>query len=285
MAIRVERDEGDLPHQQVLAAHRYCPVGPRSVLPFSTVAQYFEERADPIVVDIVSHDPHACGVRFQLLTYWFLVGTLFSELILIARTYALWGCNNLILYFTIFASALMIPHAFYIVYDMLRLNMTSFAENDPVVRAFGCMPAIDDSGSWPAFVYLICAELMVVLLTLLKRYLEPIAFADSSSYSSVLLYTMYRDGTWFWAIVLVFSVVNLLVMFLAPKELRFSMQQSLRTVHSALCTRVLLNLRKAAAIGSNSRADEFTIMTTLALESLPMFAPSRDEDPEEEEEV
>nr|VWP00776.1 Uncharacterized protein [Ganoderma boninense] len=116
-----------------------------------------------VLVDIVSHDPHACGVRFQLLTYWFLVGTLFSEhlntVILIARTYALWGCNKLILYFTIFAAALMIPHALYIVYEMLQLNMKSFAENGPVVREFGCMPAINDSDSWPAFVYLICAEL------------------------------------------------------------------------------------------------------------------------------
>ncbi|KAI1789431.1 hypothetical protein LXA43DRAFT_1096318 [Ganoderma leucocontextum] len=229
-----------------------------------------------VLVDIVSHDPQACAVRFQLLTYWFLVGTLFSEFILIARTYALWGCNKLILYFTLFAAALMIPHSFYVVYDMLRLNLKSFADNGPVIRALGCMPAINDSGCWPAFVYLICAELMVVLLTLLKRYLDPVAFGDSSSYSSVLLYTMYRDGTWFWGIVLVFSIVNLLVMFLAPRELRFSMQH-------ALCTRVLLNLRKAAASASNSRADEFTVMTTLALESLPMFAPGGDEDPEGEE--
>ena len=105
------------------------------------------------------------------------------------------------------------------------------ADSGPVIRAFGCMPAINDSDSCPAFVYLICAELsksiittmrrplltvsiVVVLLTLLKRHLEPLAFgtssisvpspllssfavADSSSYSSVLLYTMYRDGLWF----------------------------------------------------------------------------------------
>ena len=63
------------------------------------------------------------------------------------------------------------------------------------------------------------------------------------------------------------------------------MRRSLRTAHSALCTRVLLNLRKAAASGMNSRAGEFTVMTTLALDSLPMFAPCDDEDGEGEDAV
>ncbi|TBU54388.1 hypothetical protein BD310DRAFT_936058 [Dichomitus squalens] len=43
-----------------------------------------------VLVDIVSRDPSACALRFQLLTYWFIIGTLCSEFILIARTYALW---------------------------------------------------------------------------------------------------------------------------------------------------------------------------------------------------
>ena len=61
--------------------------------------------------------------------------------------------------------------------------------------------------------------------------------------------------------------------------------RAVRTVHSALCTRVLLNLRKAAASASNSRADGLTTMTTLALESLPMFAPGSDEDLEGEDAI
>ena len=61
--------------------------------------------------------------------------------------------------------------------------------------------------------------------------------------------------------------------------------RSVRTVHSALCTRVLLNLRKAAASASNSRPDGLTTMATLALESLPMFAPHSDEDLEGEDAI
>ena len=53
----------------------------------------------------------------------------------------------------------------------------------------------------------------------------------------------------------------------------------LRTAHSALCTRVLLNLKKAAASAPNSGMGEFTVMA-LAIESLPMFAPREGEEAE-----
>ncbi|TBU54387.1 hypothetical protein BD310DRAFT_828155 [Dichomitus squalens] len=245
---------------------------------------YFFNKYSPFVdivllvqVDITSHDADACALQFQLLTYWLIVGVLCSEFILIVRTYALWGGDRHILYFNIYAAALMTPHAFYVAYDMLRINLKSFGDDAQMVRILGCMPAINDFGVWPAFVYMICAELMVVLSTLLKRYLDHASFADGSSRSSILLTTLYRDGTWFWAVVLVFSVVNLLMMFLAPRELSFLLQESLRTVHSALCTRVLLNLRKAAASTSYLGVGEFTV-NTMALESLPMFAPLGEEE-------
>ena len=43
-----------------------------------------------------------------------------------------------------------------------------------------------------------------------------------------------------------------------------SPDRPLRVVHSALCTRVLLNLRKAAARGSRTEVGDFTIQTTVA---------------------
>ena len=43
-----------------------------------------------------------------------------------------------------------------------------------------------------------------------------------------------------------------------------ALDRSLRVVHSALCTRVLLNLRKAAADGFRNDVGDFTIQTTIA---------------------
>ncbi|EJF63573.1 hypothetical protein DICSQDRAFT_167634 [Dichomitus squalens LYAD-421 SS1] len=155
-----------------------------------------------VQVDIMSHDADACALQFQLLNYWLIVGVLCSEFILLVRTYALWGGDRHILYFMIFAAALMTPHAFYVAYDMLRVNLKSFGDDAQTVRILGCMPAINDFDVWPANVYMIYAELVVVLLTLLKRYLDDVSFADHNSRMSILMTTLYRDGTCFWAVVL-----------------------------------------------------------------------------------
>ncbi|KAI0701637.1 hypothetical protein C8Q76DRAFT_802604 [Earliella scabrosa] len=85
---------------------------------------------------------------------------------------------------------------------------------------------------------------------------------------SVLVQTLYRDGIHFYCIVLGFTIVNVLVMLFGPEGLTSVMQILLRVIHSALCTRVLLNLRKAAtdstcliawdALGGGAEQDEGT---------------------------
>ncbi|PIL27848.1 hypothetical protein GSI_11002 [Ganoderma sinense ZZ0214-1] len=231
-----------------------------------------------VFVDFTSRSSRACDKYFKLLTYWYITATLFSEAILLARSWALWACDRLMLYNTIFIACMMVPHTYYVAYDMLRINTANFAANDLVIQLFGCMPAIDDQQVWPAFAYLICAETMIVLITLLKRYVDRSWLTDQQSYSNLMLRTLYRDGTCFWAIVLSFSAVNMTMLFCAPRELSYSMQMGLRTVHSALCTRVLLNLRKVAArAGPTRREQELDFLTTLALEPLPSEYSETDE--------
>ncbi|TBU54378.1 hypothetical protein BD310DRAFT_886248 [Dichomitus squalens] len=215
-----------------------------------------------VLVDMIAREPHMCAIYFQALTYSYFIGTLISEVILILRTHALWAFDKHLTCSTLFISSMMVPHSAYTLYDMLRSNR--FLTDQNVTRAVGCMPNINDQDAWPAYTYLICSETMVVILTVLKRYVDPAI--TESSFASVVLPTMYRDGTCFWAAVLAFSVVNFLMMFFAPRELSYSMQMPLRVVHSALCTRVLLNLREAAAQASSAHHADFTVQTTLAFE-------------------
>ncbi|EJF63574.1 hypothetical protein DICSQDRAFT_167635 [Dichomitus squalens LYAD-421 SS1] len=66
-------------------------------------------------------------------------------------------------------------------------------------------------------------------------------------------------------------------MFLAPRELSFLLQD-------ALCTRVLLNLRKAAASTSYLGVGESTV-NSMGFESHPMFASPGEEEFEMEMEI
>ena len=56
------------------------------------------------------------------------------------------------------------------------------------------------------------------------------------------------------------------------------LHRPLRTVHSALCTRVLLNLRKVAARASPTGREESDFLTTLALEPFPEYSDTQESD-------
>ncbi|KAJ8494443.1 hypothetical protein ONZ51_g2358 [Trametes cubensis] len=78
-----------------------------------------------------------------------------------------------------------------------------------------------------------------------------------------LLHTTYRDGNCFYAVILLVSVANLLCMTLAPKQASSLLQ--LYAIIS-LTSRVLLNLRAAAARSSSLSLSDFHRTTSIAFE-------------------
>ncbi|KAI1789440.1 hypothetical protein LXA43DRAFT_580255 [Ganoderma leucocontextum] len=198
-----------------------------------------------------------CSVIFKVYSYWYLTGTIFSEIILLTRTLALWGFNKYLTSFVLLAALQLIPEVYYAVY-----YWTSFLEFTSRRSTIGCFAGVYSQDAWPPFLVFVCVETFIVVFTLIKRFRDN---KFSSSRDSRTLQTLYRDGTAFWMIALVFSIANFAVMFLAPVELSNCMHPPLRAVHSALCTRVFLNLRKAAAKECPTNP-EFTMLTTLAFD-------------------
>ncbi|KAI0765102.1 hypothetical protein C8Q74DRAFT_1370958 [Fomes fomentarius] len=179
---------------------------------------------------------------------------------------ALWGFNRFVVILLAGAAVEMIPLVLWVVYNTLAEVTYPTTE---VLHITGCVPNTQDQDTWPAYLCMIFAETGIVVLTLLKQYMNPVGEGASRS---VLFETMYRDGLFFYAIVLSISVVNVLMMLLAPPELSPAMQMPLRVIHSALCTRVLLNLRKAA-----SASPEATLNGTLSKHTTIAFHHSASE--------
>ncbi|RPD76672.1 hypothetical protein L226DRAFT_611991 [Lentinus tigrinus ALCF2SS1-7] len=123
----------------------------------------------------------------------------------------------------------------------------------------GCMPMIADQLGWVHYATLLVSETTVVFLTLLYWY-QSSTKADAPLIGNIYR-TMYRDGTIFYIIMLAASIANMCFMFVLPKAVSSALQLPFRTVHSALCSRVLLHLRKAAARTSNSSVYDHTIST------------------------
>ncbi|KAI0701625.1 hypothetical protein C8Q76DRAFT_236275 [Earliella scabrosa] len=158
---------------------------------------------------------------------------------------ALWGYNRPIMIYAGVFCAELISFGIYAIYNALywitASGGTVTLTIDALIEA--------DRDTWPAYACLAFGETGIVAATLLK-YLWDIDVNRSSITPCgplPLTRTMYRDGLLFYAVALVMSITNLLVMLLAPMELAPLMQMPLRLVHSTLCGRVLLNLRKAAA--------------------------------------
>ncbi|TDL25239.1 hypothetical protein BD410DRAFT_632792 [Rickenella mellea] len=62
---------------------------------------------------------------------------------------------------------------------------------------------------------------------------------------SPLMTTICHDGLLYFACILATTIANLIVIAHAPEELNASLIEVQRVLHSALCSRVLLNIRSA----------------------------------------
>ncbi|KAI0701611.1 hypothetical protein C8Q76DRAFT_235269 [Earliella scabrosa] len=234
------------------------PLTPVKVIFLANKYLVLVDTALSIVSAVPTEDTRLCSITYHALAYFYIVGIVLSEIILIIRTLALWGFNKYVKLLLFGGLAVMAPFAFYTVHQCV--HYIDYPSRDEL-RVMGCVPATQDQDTWPAYASLILAETAILLLTILKRFINGPIFEGCSE--GILVRTLYRDGTFFYAIVLAISVTNMLVLWLAPSELAPATQLPLHVVHSSLCTRVLLNIRKAAAETTGGVTDELTRQATM----------------------
>ncbi|KAI0690664.1 hypothetical protein C8T65DRAFT_97129 [Cerioporus squamosus] len=208
---------------------------------------------------LVTTNPTSCSVQYQITTYVYAAGAFFSEFILIGRTLALYNfdrrivCLMSLLSLGVVVSSLVTGDRF--------LDRIQYPSED-VLKIIGCVPSIEDRPGWVFYCGILVSETVVVILTVYKRWQTSFRHASRS----ILVNTMYRDGTLYYFVMLSVSITNLCFMLVAPEAVSSIMQFPLRIVHSTLCARVLINLRKVAARLSNQTVDEFTRRSALTFE-------------------
>ncbi|RDX46624.1 hypothetical protein OH76DRAFT_1355587 [Lentinus brumalis] len=173
---------------------------------------------------------------------------------------ALWQFNPFVTALLVGAALEMVPLVLFITHE--TVSVAEYPDSS-VLRTAGCLPSTQDQDLWPAYLYMILAETGRPDYTC-RSHAFILTLGQGSGR---LLAIMYRDGSLFFVIVLVLSIMNLLVMLLTPQEMSSSMQMPLQVIHSALCTRVLLNLRKASTHSSDGiHTDEVARHSTLAFD-------------------
>ncbi|KAJ8487794.1 hypothetical protein ONZ51_g3961 [Trametes cubensis] len=223
--------------------------------------------------------PKICSVLWPIVVALYPLGSIISEVILMVRTLAIWNFHKAVWGLMIAVGiGIVIPFVSVIQQYFRNLHYPSRS----VLEYTGCVASISDSVGWVFYASIIVSETTVVALTLLKLY----TMKGSRSTLPRLFRTMYRDGTCFYCALLCISVANLLCMRLAPVgpyllmsriavnsdvypsqvEMSSALQLPHRAIHSTLCSRVLLNLRAAAAGSSGLTLDEFNRTSHIAFD-------------------
>jgi len=153
------------------------------------------------------------------------------------RVYALWGCKTSMFVVLSMLKSTLLAGSIYTTYRFV--NAAIPLPNNRIFPS-GCLMTFSSRIEWIAEVFLIVSETFLVCLLLFK------SLAHYHRSNSTLLNTMHEDGLIFFASVLATTVASLIVLRIAgpdSRDLLFFIQALL---HSIICNRLLLRLRKAS---------------------------------------
>ncbi|KAI0635025.1 hypothetical protein C8Q77DRAFT_669838 [Trametes polyzona] len=225
----------------------------------------FVDATANIIMMLATKTSKTCQILYDLMACAYVAGSLSSEFILMARTLALYDFARFVVALMCLLSLGLLAYSIVVVRSFLS---TVKYPDDAVLHITGCVVSVEARSTWALFMCVLISETVMVLLTGYKMWLT----YDERSHRSLLVRTMYRDGSLDYFVLFAFSTTNLCFMLLAPKAASPVVQMPLRVVHSALCTRVLLNLRKVAAKLTEMTFDELR-QTQLAFGPSPLDTP------------
>ncbi|KAK7055099.1 hypothetical protein R3P38DRAFT_3342300 [Favolaschia claudopus] len=208
----------------------------------------------------INLEPSACLRTSQFVTIFRGTGMGIAEIILMIRTYALYGRSKPILVF--FATMWLVMGGF-AVWDIGK-HMSS---TQGFYSGFACIwknseksncflesiePNIScdlQGGSYNVLtllVILLVAETIIVLLTLWKAFCSFYRESHHVWRPSHLVASFYRDGIFFYLVMLSTFIVVVVLQVDAPVAIKFIGEPPLRVLHSIMACRLVIHVRVIA---------------------------------------
>ncbi|KAG1865854.1 hypothetical protein DFJ58DRAFT_770542 [Suillus subalutaceus] len=176
------------------------------------------------------------------------LGIAASELLLVLRTYVVWGCDKRFLILTL---------TFTTVVSVVVLVISDVSASES-----GDSTGVFEGGRNSSIVYglLMLVELVLMALTLYKRC------KSFRLEGSPLVITLYRDGVVYILCITLVSMANCISIILLPPSYTGLLAGPQLVTHSVLASRILFNLRAMSDL-QNTVADE---LTSLGVVSQPI---------------
>jgi len=182
-------------------------------------------------------DVQTCQMTYFPAGWLIVVGITIAEIILMVRTWAIWGRSRRIAIFLGVACASALIPVLVIEHYFLKSLVFSPYPNPATP---GCLLTAGSPVIAVSFIIVILFETFVLILTLIKG-VQHYRVAGNRGFVAVL----YRDGILFYIYLFIISLVNLIVIVTAPRELADILAIFQHVLHSCLSARILLNLREA----------------------------------------
>ncbi|GJE99945.1 hypothetical protein PsYK624_162210 [Phanerochaete sordida] len=180
-----------------------------------------------------------CRSMYNVTGWMFLWGIGIAELILIIRTWAIWGRDIRIgLGLSAGFIGLWSVNSYFLNKFLTSLKFEPAQAISPSLR--GCLPVAGGNLLYIDFVLLMVFETIVLGLTVVKM-----VYSFRKSTSPVVV-SLYRDGVLFYIYLFAISLVNVVVLKTTPREYANLLSSLQRSLHSMLSARLLMNLREAA---------------------------------------
>ncbi|TCD65030.1 hypothetical protein EIP91_003307 [Steccherinum ochraceum] len=214
--------------------------------PFSLGKSLYFLTRYPVIIDmslVLYHQfavlsPGRCDLLYKVIGYMLGVGTLISESILVMRTWVIWNRNRMVGLALVTGLVLCWVPVFYFLAQ--SLNSLVFAD-PPAPGLTGCYLHSQKNILFAVFLTVTGFESIILILTLIR-------FAPGwKRKRTALIHTIYRDGIFNYVYLCILSVLNVVVLLTAPHGYSTLLSALQRVMHSILSSRVLLNLRQAAA--------------------------------------
>ncbi|KAJ3559525.1 hypothetical protein NM688_g289 [Phlebia brevispora] len=126
------------------------------------------------------------------------------------------------------------------IYPVIKFSQSFVFLDQTLPGVPGCILAGGDPIIFVSYASLLAVEIVFVILTLIK------GFRTLRSSQSAVVKTLYRDGILFFLCIASTSLASVLTLLLAPIEYADLVAAIVRVLHTVLCCRVVIHLRRAA---------------------------------------
>jgi len=185
--------------------------------------------------------PESCRNVYEVMMWTMTFGMIMAELVLIVRTYVLWGRGIRVLIY------LSVIEAVAISVDVFELDQslksTTFVPS-PSPGGVPCVPTLGINRMFIVYCIIMGVDLNLLCLTLYKGLYQ------WRRNSLPLIHILYRDGIVYLVALFLTSTANAVVIFkLFDSPYYYILFEPQRVLHAILASRLIINLREAATVG------------------------------------